>query len=93
MEEDLRAQEAFYYSGEKPSANVVRKNPTQEDSHIANDGICLSSILSPVREIKEHVVSCEKVDLNIPSRNNGFPVAERIHVSYYEEFLNVDAIA
>lgn len=81
MEEDLRAQEEFYRSGEKPSATVVRKNPERADQTAEKNGIQLSSILSPVREIKERVVIRERKNLESGTQESGFPTAQRINVT------------
>lgn len=77
MEEDLRAQEAFYQSGESPSATVVKANPKLNNSISEN---ALHSILSPVKEIKERQIVREKNVMETTSQNKGFPVAEHIDV-------------
>lgn len=76
MEEDLRAQEAFYQSGETPSATVIRAKPKTT----INDAIQLPSIFSPVKEIKERVSVKEKASIQETQRDSGFPSAERINV-------------
>lgn len=77
MEEDLRAQEAFFQSGEIPSASVTKTNPKKSDSIADN---AFQSILTPVKEVKERQVTRKKNDMSICSQNEGFPVAERINV-------------
>ena len=81
MEEDLRAQEEFFRSGEIPSATVVRKNPDGKEHPEETTGIQLPSIVSPVREIKERIIIREKVNLETKPQDSGFPTAQRIDVS------------
>lgn len=83
MEDDLRAQEEFYRSGEKPAASVVRANTPDKDSSNSIPENAFHSILSPVKEIKEHTVIREKVILEGKANSSGFPTAEKINVRFY----------
>ena len=83
MEDDLRAQEEFYRSDERPAASVFRANTPDKDSSNSIPENAFHSILSPVKEIKEHTVVREKVILEGKANSSGFPTAEKINARFY----------
>lgn len=93
MENDLRAQDEFFRSGEKPSASVVRANAPNKDNSNNSIGNAFRSILSPVKEIKEHIVVREKVILEGNGNSGGFPEAQKINVSCIAKFLYLDTVS
>lgn len=93
MEDDLRAQEEFYRSGEKPAASVVRANTPNKDKSNSIPENAFHSILSPVKEIKEHTVVREKVILEGKENSSGFPTAEKINVIVYSCNLEIDTVS